>query len=225
MTLSAACSATLCAPSLVTQPDVQGRAAFHRYSALNTYSAREKPQSGASRLRFACKLGTTSETRRLPRIKCLGGRMTCYAAKREVDSQEALKMEAIQKLIPGANIKKMVRSYPEILELTPDQVGNVMADLSEALIDRSDASLADLIKMVNSTPRLLRVPNMAEAIETTLKKMAEWEPNPEADDFYRRNQLVIYPSLLFRVPDYYKDKQWNEIPMEIQNMVSKTCCG
>jgi hypothetical protein len=45
---------------------------------------------------------------------------------------------------------------------------------------------------------------MAEAIETTLKKMAEWEPNPEADDFYRRNQLVIYPSLLFRVPDYYK---------------------
>jgi hypothetical protein len=92
MTLSAACSATLCAPSLVTRLDVQGRAAFRRYSAPNTYSAREKPQSGASRLRFACKLGTTPETRRLPRINCLGGRMTCYAAKREVDPQEALQV-------------------------------------------------------------------------------------------------------------------------------------
>jgi hypothetical protein len=28
-------------------------------------------------------------------------------------------MEAIQIFIPGANVKKMVRSFPEILELTP----------------------------------------------------------------------------------------------------------
>eukprot|EP00976_Prorocentrum_cordatum_P107127 1194586-Prorocentrum_minimum.AAC.5 len=45
---------------------------------------------------------------------------------------------------------------------------------------------------------------MKAAIEMVIKKQAEWEPNPEVTDAYRRNQIVIYPSLLFRVPDYYK---------------------
>eukprot|EP00959_Pyramimonas_sp_CCMP1952_P106664 2230330-Pyramimonas_sp.AAC.2 len=87
-------------------------------------------------------------------------------------------------MLPSAKIERMVKNYPEILDLTagprkcratdfalqpsgsitacsyrnlclPDQVGNVMADLCDALVGRSDATLETLIQMVSSEPRLL----------------------------------------------------------------------
>jgi hypothetical protein len=69
---------------------------------------------------------------------------------------------------------------------------------------------------------LIRFDDMPSRIEGTLRKMEEWAP--ETDDEYRKLQLVIYPQLLKRVPDFYLDSGWNDIPVEVQNMCAKTCC-
>jgi hypothetical protein len=67
-----------------------------------------------------------------------------------------------------------------------------------------------------------RFDDIPSRVEGTLRKMEEWAP--ETDDAYRKAQLVIYPQLLIRVPDFYLDSDWNDIPVEVGNMCAKTCC-
>jgi len=126
-------------------------------------------------------------------------------------------MEMLRTMLPGADVDAMVKSDPSVLLAMSDDVNSVMMALSDVL--GIDAALV----IVEKQPALLRVADMRSSIEITLKKMAEWAPN--TDEEYRKEQLFIYPQLLKRVPEFYVDAGWNEIPVDVQNMCSKSMCG
>eukprot|EP00959_Pyramimonas_sp_CCMP1952_P106663 2230330-Pyramimonas_sp.AAC.1 len=68
---------------LVKRSDVPARATYHRHNALNTCSARWYSRSAsARRVWLPCKLKSAPT----------GGRLACYAAKRELDPQTAEKV-------------------------------------------------------------------------------------------------------------------------------------
>ena len=136
----------------------------------------------------------------------------CFAAGGRLATPDgaAAKLSQLRRMMPGADVLALVARDERVLART--DASTVVANLTALAVALPGV---DPVALAVAHPPLLWADELRDKLAVCLERLAHWSPRSDA-------ALIIeaHPALVERVREYYADKDFHELPMELQNAMA-----
>mmetsp|Transcript_7069 Transcript_7069/g.19969 ORF Transcript_7069/g.19969 Transcript_7069/m.19969 type:complete len:257 (-) Transcript_7069:446-1216(-) len=119
------------------------------------------------------------------------------------------KLQRLRRLLPEVDVVKMAVKDPRVLQMDIAAATQNLVDLVQALPGQ------DISAAITGFPAALAMPDLRRRLDITLDRLHFWShrsivPMVLADNLW----------MLHRVPDYYSNATFDQLPMDIQNTMT-----
>ena len=138
----------------------------------------------------------------------------CISEGGRVSEPDALcaRLERWRRVLPGVSIAAIATRFPHIVAADIAIAIQCMLALSRVL-----GRNVDVLALVEAHPPLLWAGGqyVEEAATTAMQHLQRWSPRSDPSAI-----LENYPELILRIPKYYADMEFFQLPLQIQNVMA-----